>query len=419
MYIDALKDLIKDLVNLCGEETDSTKAVAELDLLNKKIEKLEKIENLSSYEKVDLDVAEIRKQYWEKSAAYIGDRILKGFENGEDKESLIALFNILYDRAYSSFKELNTSILEANGKNIWDIINKKKVELIKFKAKNVEPDGNVSYSNVAEHYKSKKSLIENVISSLKEKKVIVDETIALYNNIISRIAEEIKNNNNILISYNEKKYSMAYRLCSETDYYEINEEIEKLREIKTFNESQLKVFNLELEEFLKEKENIEKEIALKQEELLKTEERLEEFRNNTLEGEYVSKEKVVSYKFDVKQKELDLQKLDLQKNLLYVNLERIKEMVLEILTKYSGTSEINTLEGEFTPEEIKEIENMMNLLSISKEEAVKTFEINKERKKEEEKISEYMDEFDFSLEEAKEALKNELPEKRFWDVEGA
>lgn len=416
MYIEALKDIIKDLVNLCGEENDSKKAITELERINHKIESLESTSNLSSYEKMDLDVAKVRKDYWEKSAAYIGYKIIKGFEEGETKENLLSLFNMLYERAYKSFNEINALILDSNSNNIWDVINKKNIDLIKLKAKRIKPDNNINYSNVAEHYKSKKTLIENVLSSLNEKKILSNETITLYNDIIKSIADEIRNNNDVLLSYNEKKYSMAYILCEEKDYIVINEEIEKLREIKTFNESQLKVFNLELEKCLKEKEMIEKEISSKQEELKQTEEMLEQFREKTLEGEYVSKENVVEHDFEIKQKEEELKKLELAKNLLYINLERVRDTAIDIISKYDGVVDPMTdLIGEFTSEEIKEIKKMMKVFDISKEEAIKTFELKKEKEKEEEKLTEYMDEFDFSLEEAKEALENEKPERRFWN----
>lgn len=417
MYIDALKDLIKDLVNLCGEENDPKVAINELEIINKKLEKLENRENLSSYEKMDLDVIKIRKEYWEKSAAYIGYKIIDGFENGEDKERLIFLFNLLYERASKSFNEINATIIDSKNNNIWDIINKKNIELIKLESKKVNPDNNINYSNVAEHYKSKKTLIENVLSSLNEKKILVEETIKLYQNIIGNISDEIRSNNDVLISYNEKKYAMAYILCNEEDYEVINEEIEKLREIKTFNESQLKVFNLEMEKCLKEKEQIEKAITSKQEELEQTDEMLTEFRNSTLEGEYVSKENVVEHDFEIKQKQDEIKKLELAKNLLYVNLDRVKDMALDILSKYDGiTDEMSDLAGEFNDEEIAEIKRLMNVLNISKDEAIKTLEAKKEKEKEDEKLTEYMDEFDFTMEEAREAIKNEKPENKFWDT---
>lgn len=417
MYIDALKDLIKDLVNLCGEENDPKVAINELEIINKKLEKLENRENLSSYEKMDLDVIKIRKEYWEKSAAYIGYKIIDGFENGEDKERLIFLFNLLYERASKSFNEINATIIDSKNNNIWDIINKKNIELIKLESKKVNPDNNINYSNVAEHYKSKKTLIENVLSSLNEKKILVEETIKLYQNIIGNISDEIRSNNDVLISYNEKKYAMAYILCNEEDYEVINEEIEKLREIKTFNESQLKVFNLEMEKCLKEKEQIEKAITSKQEELEQTDEMLTEFRNSTLEGEYVSKENVVEHDFEIKQKQDEIKKLELAKNLLYVNLDRVKDMALDILSKYDGiTDEMSDLAGEFNDEEITEIKRLMNVLNISKDEAIKTLEAKKEKEKEDEKLTEYMDEFDFTMEEAREAIKNEKPENKFWDT---
>lgn len=417
MYIDALKDLIKDLVNLCGEENDPKVAINELEIINKKLEKLENRENLSSYEKMDLDVIKIRKEYWEKSAAYIGYKIIDGFENGEDKERLIFLFNLLYERASKSFNEINATIIDSKNNNIWDIINKKNIELIKLESKKVNPDNNINYSNVAEHYKSKKTLIENVLSSLNEKKILVEETIKLYQNIIGNISDEIRSNNDVLISYNEKKYAMAYILCNEEDYEVINEEIEKLREIKTFNESQLKVFNLEMEKCLKEKEQIEKAITSKQEELEQTDEMLTKFRNSTLEGEYVSKENVVEHDFEIKQKQDEIKKLELAKNLLYVNLDRVKDMALDILSKYDGiTDEMSDLAGEFNDEEIAEIKRLMNVLNISKDEAIKTLEAKKEKEKEDEKLTEYMDEFDFTMEEAREAIKNEKPENKFWDT---
>lgn len=418
MYINALRDLIKDLINLCGEDNNAGIALRELNILNKKIERLENLDELKSYEKTDLDIAKVRKEHWENSASYLGNEIVEGFKRGEDKEKLISLFNTLFDKASQSFKELNTLLIESNNKTIWDLINKKNIDLIKNKSKRIQTNKDKTYSNIVNHYKSKKELIENVIKSLNEKKIIVDETITLYQKIILNITDEIKSNNDTLLMYNEKKYMMAYSLCEEEDYILINEEIDKLREIKTFNESQLKIFNSELEAILKEKETIEQEINIKKDELKDTVENLKEFTSKTLEGLYVSKEDIVKHNFEVKEQEKELEKLNLQKNLLYVNLDRIKDMGIEILSNYSGISdEMNALEGEFTNSEVRQIEDMINTLQIPREEAIKALEVSKAKEKEDAKISEYMDEFDFSIEEAKEAIEKEKPENKFWDVD--
>ena len=418
MYIDALKDIIRDLVNISGEENDPRKVEIELDRANTKIERLENLPTLSSYDKMDLDVAKTRKEYLERSASIIGKKILEGFENGEDKEKITSLFNILFERATKSFNEINSLIVENDTNNIWDLINKKNIELIKLRAKPTKKDKENNYSNVAKHYENKKQLIENTISALTEKKILVNESIDFYNEIIENIKEEIRRNNDVLLSYNEIRYSMAYILCEESDYVLLNEEIEKLRQIKTFNEEQLKEFQVELEKCLKEKEQIEKETTYKNEELAKTIEMLEEFKEKTTEGEYISKENIVERNFETKQREKEIERLELAKNLMYINLDRIKETALGIILKYDGINDpMVDLVGEFTKEEINEIKDIMKEFDISKEDAIKTFEVKRNKQLEEQKLTEYMNEFDFSIEEAKEALKNEKSEKRFWDPE--
>ena len=117
-------------------------------------------------------------------------------------------------------------------------------------------------------------------------------------------------------------------------------------------------------------------------------------------------------------KEKEIERLELAKNLMYINLDRIKETALGIILKYDGINDpMVDLVGEFTKEEINEIKDIMKELDISKEDAIKTFEVKRNKQLEEQKLTEYMNEFDFSIEEAKEALKNEKSEKRFWDPE--
>lgn len=413
MYLDALRDLLKDLVNLCGEEFDPTTANGEITLLDNKIHKYESQSELSSYDKTDLEILKIRKEYWENSAVMLGTKILEGFENKEDKDKLKSLFKSLYERANTEFKSLNSVMVNNSVTNIWDLINSKNIDFIKLKSMVVSP-GEKNYSEIAKHYNSKKELIENVLSSLNEKLALSEETISLYNNIIEDIRAEIKQNTEALTIYNEKKYKMAFALCSEVDYIPVEDEINKLIEIKKFNENQLKMFEAELEGITKEKEMIERDIYVKTEELKKCSEKLDTFKLKEMDGEYKSKEDIIEHNFEVKVADADMKKLNLQKNLLYVSLEKLKETGLEILSKYHDEVTVKTkLENDYSTDEASEIDNLMKLFDISKEEAIKTLEVGKQRQYKDKSIDKYMNEFGFSAEEAEDAIRKENQNK-FW-----
>lgn len=413
MYLDALRDLLKDLVNLCGEEFDPTTANSEITLLDNKIIKYENQRELSSFDKTDLEILKIRKEYWENSAVMLGTKILEGFQNKEDKDKLKSLFKSLYERANTEFKTLNSVMINNSVTNIWDLINSKNIELIKLKSMVVTPSEK-NYSEIAKHYNSKKELIENVLSSLDEKLALSEETISLYNNIIDDIKGEIKQNTEALTIYNEKKYKMAFALCSEVDYMPVEDEINKLIEIKKFNENQLKIFEVELEGFTKEKETIEREINFKTEELKKCIDKLDTFKLKEMDGEYKSKEDIIEHNFQVKVADSDMKKLNLQKNLLYVSLDKLKETGLEILSKYHDEVTVKSkLENDYPEDEATEIENLMKLFDISKDEAIKTLEVGKQRLYKDKNIDKYMNEFGFSAEEAEEAIRKEKQSK-FW-----
>lgn len=418
MYIEALQKIIKDFVNMCGEtfNTESNEIQNELDLINSKLERLEKKDKLTTSEKTDFDLLKVRKESWLNSASYLGNKVVSDFINDESKALVYETFNKLYEKVERSKDELTTSLIESKSENILDAINKLNIQHIKNKAKIIDESSKI-YSNIYKHYQDKKSLTENVMKTLKEKKMIVDEILSLYQTIIKRISEEINKNNEDLLQFNEKKYIMAYALLKEEHYDEINSEINKLREIKLLNETELKKFNSEVEKVLKEKEVIEKELSGKETELEELEVELKEYKIKTENKEYISREKEIEHNIDLITEDLKIKKLDLQKDLLYIDLDKMKEMAISILNNPQKKNSLSSeLEDEYSSEEIQRIESLMKKYEITKEEAIQSIEIMKMKENESKLVENYMEEFDLSEEEAQEALKNETGNK-FWNID--
>lgn len=416
MYNETLKKIISDFVSICGEDFKENIAKSELEIIEDQIKEIKKLPKQTSGDKMDLDVLEVRKENWLNSASYLGNKIINDFVENKNKEEMLENFNILYERVEKMRDEVNASLLESGSENIIDAINKLNIKYIKNKTKIVEDTEKV-YSNIYDHYKQKKGLVENVLKTLEEKKMIVEEIIELYQNIIHSINEEIQKNNDDLLSFNEKKHLMAYALLPEKEYKVIEEETFKLRAIKLLNEKELKKFNEELERVLKEKESIQKEYSSKELELDALEVDLKEYKIKTENKEYVSKENEIDHNLDLATQGLKLRKLNLQKDLLYLDIPKMKEMAVDILSKPTNTNTLEyELEGSYTKEEINEMETLMQKYNITKKEAMETVEMIKQKEKQEKMVESYMDEFDFSKEEAKEAIKNDMGNK-FWSIE--
>ena len=83
MYLEALKKIIKDFVHMCGENFDSSgdnKVKSEISKIDSKIKALNEKDKLSSSERGDLEILELRKESWLNSASYLGQKILDDFE---------------------------------------------------------------------------------------------------------------------------------------------------------------------------------------------------------------------------------------------------------------------------------------------------------------------------------------------------
>lgn len=416
MYNETLKKIINDFVNICGENFSENAAESEVKLIDKQIKKIEEQSKHTNGDKLDLDVLNARKDSWLNSASYLGNKIITAYDNNEDKEELLEAFNLLFSKVEKSKEELNNILLENNSDNIIDVISKLNISYIKNKAAITTADTK-NYSNIYEHNKQKRKLLQNVIKTLEEKKIIVDEIVELYQNIIKNISDEVEKNNDDLLAFNEKKHIMAYSLLPDKEYRIIEEEIIKLRKIKKLNEDELRKFNEELETVLKEKETIQKEYNLKSHELDELEIEIKEYKIKTENKEYISNEKTIDHNLELVIEDLKINKLNIQKDLLFLDVDKMRNMAIDILSKSSTKDDISyELDGEYTTEEIEEIKSLMEKYNISKKDAIEAVELVKSQDAKEKMVESYMDEFDFSEEEATEALKNDTGTK-FWNID--